>query len=122
MAAGRAPLVFLPAGHSPTSLALVTDRLGAMLGRPARDGGLADPNAWENLLAAVGTDAKVYAVDRNGERWEVLRVNWDPGGFTGEINVRHQGRHSRGGRTHWLDLEQFYGQMLPVVVYKGRRR
>jgi hypothetical protein len=122
MASGQAPLIFLPAGHSPTSLALATDRLGSMLARPAQDGGLADPDAWENLLAAVGGDAKVYAVDRNGERWEVLRVNWDPGGYTGEINVRHQGRHSRGGRTHWLDLEQFYGQMLPVVVYKGRRR
>jgi hypothetical protein len=123
MAQGEAPLVYIPHGAITTRLPEITSALGAILSRHPEEGGLATPDAWENLAAAVGVSAaKLYVVDRNGERWRVLRVNWDPGGYTGEIEVQHQGRHSRGGRTHWLDLQQFYGQMLPVVIFKGRRR
>lgn len=84
--------------------------------------GVANPDAWEDLLAAAGRSATVYVVDRAGERWGVMEVLWDPGGETGQLRLRHLGPRSRGGQSLLVDLQEAFGYMIPVVVYKSPRR
>jgi hypothetical protein len=125
MARGQSPLIYLPAGVSHATRERTLERVAKvmermLLSRPD-EGGLSTPDTWEDLLGALGGSATLYAVDRNGDRWKVLRVNTDPGGFTGEIELLHQGRRGRYG-PRWVDLEAAYGKLLPMVVYKGRRR
>lgn len=108
---GRAPFIYMPEGtyeHPP-----VTRALGKVLTRR----GMADPQAWEDLLAACGTRARVFLNDRRGERWELRGIDIDYGGETGKLIVRHLGPRSREGDIG-IDLHRAYGHFLPVVVYK----
>lgn len=115
MLSGRAPFVYLPEGVSERPK--ITEKLAALLTRR----GIADVNAWEDLHAACGTGARLWVVDRSGERWEVLGVDFDYGSETGRLRVRHLGPRSREGEL-LIDIHQAFGRMLPVVVYKPTRR
>lgn len=116
MLSGKAPFTYLPEGayeHQP---------LTAALGRLLTRQGIADVNAWEDLLAQCGsTRAKLYVVDRAGERYQVVGVEFDFGGDTGQLLVRHLGPKSRGGDFR-VDIHQAFGKMLPVVVYSPAQR
>ncbi len=116
MLSGKAPFAYLPEGayeHPP-----LTAALGNLLTRR----GIADVNAWEDLLAQCGsTRAKLYVVDRAGERYQVVGVEFDFGGDTGQLLVRHLGAKSRGGDFR-VDIHQAFGKMLPVVVYSPAQR
>jgi GNAT superfamily N-acetyltransferase len=118
LATGGAPLVYLPGRVVEKPQA--SRALGALLTRHPFEGGLATPAAWEDLLAAVGIDGQVFVVDRGGDRWEVRGVQFDPGGFSGQLRVRHQGRKARRGDM-LIDLQDAYGYMIPIVVYKDFR-
>lgn len=117
LASGQAPLVYLPEGgrEKPS----VTQALQSMLTRHPAEG-LANPDAWEDLLAAAGIGAKVYVVDRRNEQWQVINVRFDPGGRTGQLQVRHLGRLSRSG-DRLIDLQEAFSYMIPVVVYRSGR-
>jgi hypothetical protein len=124
MAQGQAPLIYLPAGVTKATRERTLAKVGAALERmlmlPPDEGGLTTPDSWEDLLSLTSAgSATLFAVDRNGERWKVMRVHADPGGWTGEIELLHQGRMGRYG-PRWVDLEAAYGRLLPMVVYKGR--
>lgn len=114
MTSGRQPFVYMPESayeHPP-----VTTALERVLTRA----GVVDINRWEDLIAACGHRAKVFVIDRSGERYEVRDVLPDYGGETGRILVRHVGPRSRVGDLE-IDIHKAFGQMLPVVVYKPTR-
>ena len=116
---GRAPLVYLPDGVDEVPQARAA--MLSLLTKPPLEGGLATPDAWEDLLATLGRRARVFVVTRDGERWEVLDVEFDPGGYTGQLRVRHQGRLARAGE-RLVDLQDAYGYMIPIVEYRPVRR
>lgn len=116
LATGGAPLVFKPEGVQERPR--VNEALYNLLQGQVQYGqGLISPDAWEDLLASAGTVAKVYVVDRRGERYELREVLFDHGGETGRLVLRHLGARSREGDLV-IDIRQAYGYMLPVVVYK----
>lgn len=108
---GRAPLVHAPEGVAERPK--VAEALARLLTRQ----GIADVNRWEDLHAACGTAARLFVVDRAGERWEVEGVRFDRGGETGRLELVHLGP---GGRRS-VGIHEGYGRMLPVVVYRPRR-
>jgi len=82
--------------------------------------------AWDDLLIQLGalpglggTRADLYVVDQHGERYKVIDIELDFGGETGQLVLRHIGRRSRQGVMR-VDIEQAYGYMLPVVMYRGK--
>lgn len=115
LAQGQQPFVYMPPGT--VERPAITRALYELL---ASGYGMATPAAWEDLLAAVGQSAKLFVIDGYGERWEVRDVLFDYGGETGELILRHLGRRSREG-DFVVDLQEAYGRMLPVVVYKPPR-
>lgn len=119
LARGEAPLVYLPEGVSEVPQA--RQAMTNLITKHPLEGGLATPDAWEDLLAALGRRARVFVVTRNGERWEVIDVFYDPGGYTGQLLVRHQGRLARSG-DRLIDLQDAYGYMIPIVEYRPVRR
>lgn len=112
MVSGKAPLVYMP--ESAYERPSVTAALRAMYAEPRR---MADPHAWEDLLAAAGTMATVYVFDRHGERYRVTDVAFYPGSEEGDLVATHMGR--RG--VVRIDLQRAFGYMLPVVAYKPTR-
>jgi len=108
MTSGRQPLVYLPEG--------VPEKPGVRtaLEQVMTREGLASVDAWERLLVEVGNRGKLFVVDRNGERWQVLDVVAYYGGDSGYLRVRHIGR--LGDRS--VDIHEVYGRAIPVVVYK----
>ena len=118
LATGQAPLVYLPEGVQERPA--VSDAFYALLTSPPRQG-LQSPQAWESLMAyADRSRVGVFAVDRRGEQWAVLGVEFDPGGRTGQLRVRHQGRYARQGDL-MIDLHDAYSFMIPTLVYKPAR-
>lgn len=105
--------VYLPDGVQENTR--ITTTLGGLLTRS----GIASANAWEDLLAACGTRARLFVIDRWGERYEVREVLFDYGGETGRLVVRHVGARGRQGDLE-IDIHKAVGYMLPVVVYKPR--
>lgn len=118
LARGELPLVYTSGDAQP--VAQVQAALSALVFSPA-ERGLVNPRAWDDLLAAAGRRAGVWVVDRSGERWQVLEVLFDPGGETGQLVLRHLGRRARQGEL-LVDLQDAYGFMIPVVVYKGTKQ
>lgn len=118
LASGSSPLVFLPAGVS--HVPAVSTAMEKLLLSAPDSGGLTTPDAWEDLIASVGTRGDVFVVDRSGERWKVLDIEFDPGAYTGRLRLLHQGRVARYG-PRLVDLHEAYGFMLPIVVYKQYR-
>ena len=116
LATGKAPLIHL--GEGRTSRPEVALALKGVMSRR----GIADVNAWERLfLKAKAADAELFVVDRSGERWHVRDVLVDFGGETGRLVVLHFGPRSRTGDAT-VDIHRAFGYMIPVVVYRARRK
>jgi hypothetical protein len=122
LATGQAPLVYAPPGVQvkPQVYRALHGLLAPGAGKPQ----LQSAARWEDLHAALGAPwgDKLFVVDLNNERWEVVKVHWDYMSDTGELELRHLGAKSRGGRTHFADLSAAYGRMIPVVALKPLRR
>jgi len=83
--------------------------------------GIADVHKWYDLLVnANAASAKLYVIDTNSERWEVIDVIFDYGQETGQLIVRHLGPRSREGEI-LIDIHRAYSFMLPMVVYSPLR-
>lgn len=111
MLSGKYPFVHLPEG------VVENQRIRSILEKVLTPQGLADINAWEDLVASCGLRAKLFIMDRHGERYEVKDVLMDYGGETGRLLVRHIG--PKGDMQ--VDIHKAHGYFLPVVVYKPIR-
>lgn len=116
---GKAPFIIMPVGSY--EKLRITQSMYYLLHN------LKDPQAWENVWIAIGGipghggangTAELYVVDRSNERYQVIDLDLDYGGETGSLRLRHVGRRSR--ERIEIDVEQAYGYMLPIVMYKPR--
>ena len=113
MLSGNFDFIRVPEG----CLWMVKPRITDVFSRLLTRRGLADPQTWYDMLAACGSLAHLYVMDRYGERYKVIDVTLDPGGETGVLIVNHLGRRSRSGYMS-IDIHDAYGKMLPFVSYK----
>lgn len=110
LATGKLPLVYVPEYRRP--------RKDVTLAHVHLLRNLRDPDAWDRMLAICGiTNARLWVVDRRGERYRVVGLEYDYGGESGQLKLQPTGKASRGGVLKWVDIEDGYGYMIPIVTY-----
>lgn len=113
LAKGMHPFVILPEGRS------LNEDVGDSLIELLHD--ITSAVGWYNLFVDVkGRSAELFIIDRNNERYRVVRVNVDLGGDSGTLSIQHLGKRSREGILE-VDIEEANSYMLPVIVYKPYR-